>query len=186
MNIPNKITTIRVFLLLFAIILFYRGKILLGTIFFVLNLLGDIADGYFARKLSQETEFGADFDAMVDFAGYFFVLFVSWNYFSDIILDHSLLFIVVILISITPFVFSLLKFKKLFTFHLISSKVAALVVYISFVFALLEKTTLRFSLPILAMILIVNTLERNIIIARLSPKTKRNKILSVLDVLRKK
>ena len=69
LNIPNKITIIRVSLIpLFAIILVVNipYKNILAAFIFAMLSISDFLDGYFARKKKQVTEFGKLIDPIAD------------------------------------------------------------------------------------------------------------------------
>lgn len=66
LNIPNTLTLFRV-LLIPIIILLHKGQVThISFILLMLTLMTDFLDGYLARKLNQETEFGALFDPIAD------------------------------------------------------------------------------------------------------------------------
>lgn len=61
-NIPNIITTFRIFLIPIFLVIFYLpySWAFLGAAFvFWLAAVTDVLDGYLARKLEQSTPFGA-------------------------------------------------------------------------------------------------------------------------------
>lgn len=69
MNLPNKITTVRVFLVPVFMIAFYlehtEAKII-ATVIFIIASLTDFFDGYLARKHNLVTNFGKIMDAIAD------------------------------------------------------------------------------------------------------------------------
>jgi len=67
LNIPNPITFLRIFITFLIIYLFIIGAGLGWIILlFVFGMMTDFFDGYLARKLDQETEFGRQFDMLAD------------------------------------------------------------------------------------------------------------------------
>jgi CDP-diacylglycerol--glycerol-3-phosphate 3-phosphatidyltransferase len=67
LNVPNALTALRVFLAFFLIVLYFANySILTVLIFFIIAALTDFFDGFFARRLNQETYFGARFDILAD------------------------------------------------------------------------------------------------------------------------
>jgi len=66
-NVPNPITFSRVIISFILIYMFIVGASMLSIVFmFVLGMLTDFFDGYFARRLKQITEFGRQFDMLAD------------------------------------------------------------------------------------------------------------------------
>lgn len=69
--IPNILTSIRIISIPFIIILFAFNKIEIAIILAIVTSITDCFDGYIARKLNAQTDFGAKLDAVSDkfFAG---------------------------------------------------------------------------------------------------------------------
>lgn len=66
-NVPNPVTGLRVFLSLVLVIMYFRGYSILPLLWvFIVAASTDFLDGYLARKLNQETLFGARFDILAD------------------------------------------------------------------------------------------------------------------------
>lgn len=69
MNLPNKITTVRVCLVPVFMLAFYLERTeakVLATIIFIVASLTDFFDGYLARKYNLVTNFGKIMDAIAD------------------------------------------------------------------------------------------------------------------------
>lgn len=66
LTLPNLLSFFRLFLIPLIFFLFYFLKIYWAFFFLFLAFFSDILDGYFARKLKQETNFGKIFDPVVD------------------------------------------------------------------------------------------------------------------------
>jgi len=69
-NIPNLLTLCRIGLLPILVIIFYLPKfdsqhVVLASLFFVIGVT-DLLDGYLARKLNQQSAFGAFLDPVAD------------------------------------------------------------------------------------------------------------------------
>ncbi len=73
-NVPNTFTAMRLLLLAPVVWLVCCGTRSAALILYVVFLSTDAFDGYFARKLHQETNFGEYFDFVVDFLGYYALL----------------------------------------------------------------------------------------------------------------
>lgn len=65
-NIPNLLTLLRILLIPAILILHSFGFIKASFVILCLGLLTDFFDGHLARKLGQETDFGAIFDPIAD------------------------------------------------------------------------------------------------------------------------
>lgn len=65
-NIPILFTTIRLLLIAPIIYQIYVGNYLFAMMLFVVAVVTDILDGYFARRLGQETKLGAFLDPVAD------------------------------------------------------------------------------------------------------------------------
>lgn len=69
MNVPNALTVFRILAVPFIIALLYfptPTTCLLATIFFLVAILTDLADGFWARKYNQVTNFGKFLDPLAD------------------------------------------------------------------------------------------------------------------------
>ncbi|MDO9582353.1 MAG: CDP-diacylglycerol--glycerol-3-phosphate 3-phosphatidyltransferase [Desulfomicrobium sp.] len=69
MNVPNALTVFRIMAAPFIVALLYfpsRTTCLLATIFFIVAILTDLADGFWARKYNQVTNFGKFLDPLAD------------------------------------------------------------------------------------------------------------------------
>ncbi|MBU4526420.1 MAG: CDP-diacylglycerol--glycerol-3-phosphate 3-phosphatidyltransferase [Desulfomicrobium sp.] len=68
-NVPNALTVFRIMAAPFIVALLYfpsRTTCLLATIFFIVAILTDLADGFWARKYNQVTNFGKFLDPLAD------------------------------------------------------------------------------------------------------------------------
>jgi len=67
LNVPNTLTAIRVILSIVLIILYFAGLKILSLLYvFIVAAFTDFLDGFLARRLKQETLFGARFDILAD------------------------------------------------------------------------------------------------------------------------
>ncbi|MBR7888351.1 CDP-diacylglycerol--glycerol-3-phosphate 3-phosphatidyltransferase [Marinomonas sp. A79] len=69
MNIPNILTSVRIFMIPVLVAVYYlpwEGRFHACAIIFALAAVTDWLDGYLARKLNQTTAFGAFFDPVAD------------------------------------------------------------------------------------------------------------------------
>ncbi|MFD1384686.1 CDP-diacylglycerol--glycerol-3-phosphate 3-phosphatidyltransferase [Rhodanobacter aciditrophus] len=69
MNIPNLLTSLRIFLIPVLVVIYYlpwEGRFHLSAGIFAVAAITDWLDGFLARKLDQATPFGAFFDPVAD------------------------------------------------------------------------------------------------------------------------
>lgn len=66
MNLPNKITCVRFFLVPVFIVLFLMGLDIPALIVFIVASVSDFFDGYIARKRNLVTDFGKLMDPLAD------------------------------------------------------------------------------------------------------------------------
>lgn len=66
MNLPNKLTIFRCFLIVPFVVLFLNGYDLIATIIFVVASFTDFLDGNIARKYNLVTNFGKFMDPLAD------------------------------------------------------------------------------------------------------------------------
>lgn len=68
-NIPNALTVVRILAVPFIIALLYfpsRTTCLIATVLFLVAILTDLADGFWARRYNQVTNFGKFLDPLAD------------------------------------------------------------------------------------------------------------------------
>ncbi len=183
MNAANKITLFRLLLLPLMWVSALLDHIYLLIILIIFNAIGDIADGYVARKFKQETALGAKFDGYVDMAIYFSIFIWSIFFFPKIFMDHLTLTLILVGIGIAPLTISLIKFKRITAFHLLSSKVLAALIVGVFILALLLSQAIKPILIILIIAIIYNSLERCLIL--IINKKKTEKLSSIWDIIKK-
>jgi cardiolipin synthase (CMP-forming) len=132
-TIPNFLSFYR--LIMFPVVLYFAitEDINLFTIFFVINLLTDVLDGFIARMFNQQTRLGARLDSLAD-VGSFVLAFVGVFIFRwDNVQPHAISFFTFLGLYLLTDVFALLKFKKISSFHLYSWKVCGYVQGIFFI-----------------------------------------------------
>lgn len=66
MNLPNKLTVLRVILIPFFVVSLLTGNVILAEILFVVASLTDMLDGKIARKYHLVTNFGKFMDPLAD------------------------------------------------------------------------------------------------------------------------
>jgi len=65
--LPSAVSSLRFIVLPFLILSISNGLIFLVDFLFLLAIASDLADGYIARRMRVNSQFGANFDVTVDF-----------------------------------------------------------------------------------------------------------------------
>ncbi|MDD2426462.1 MAG: CDP-alcohol phosphatidyltransferase family protein [Bacteroidales bacterium] len=122
LNVPNILTFYR--LAAFPVILGFivYGKESLFVIFMIVNFLTDIADGYIARKFKLETEFGARLDSIADNLTYALAIVGIYVFKREEFLPYVVSFSVFVGFLLLTIIVSLIKFRRLPSFHLYLTK----------------------------------------------------------------
>tara|TARA_B100000963_G_scaffold293241_1_gene263603 strand:+ start:6614 stop:7141 length:528 start_codon:yes stop_codon:yes gene_type:complete len=94
MNIPNFLSTLRIFLLVPIIFSYEYGFYVFSLIFFTIAALTDYLDGYFARKNNQTSDLGALLDLLADkiFVS-ILLIWMTFHFDSLIVLISSILIV---------------------------------------------------------------------------------------------
>lgn len=66
MNLPNKLTVLRIIAVPFFIVLYLAGQIYAATVLFILASITDAFDGHIARSRNLVTNFGKIMDPLAD------------------------------------------------------------------------------------------------------------------------
>jgi CDP-diacylglycerol--glycerol-3-phosphate 3-phosphatidyltransferase len=139
LNIPNILSLYRLISFPFVLIIAFEGYQRLFVVLFIINLITDILDGLIARLFKMETKIGARLDSYADL-GCFILAIVGIILFKSKDFEPHILSIIIFLIFfIAPYIFSLLKFGKLPSLHLYSSKIAGYLQGIFFFILFIDK-----------------------------------------------
>ncbi len=163
-SLANKITIARISLLPFMWVFAIYKYLNILAILLIICEIGDILDGYFARKLKQESKFGAKLDGLIDSLVYISIFVWSFLIFPGIYTKNLPIAIILSIFAVFPIIISIIKFKKIIFFHLISSKLLASAIIASFLTLMLFNNLLYYILPILSFMIIINSTERIIIL----------------------
>ncbi len=87
----------------------------------------DILDGFLARRYKVVTVLGAKLDSVGDSLTLVSALAGLFIFEFDFLKDHALIFIILICLYIFQLFFSLIRYRKVSSFHTYSAKVSALV-----------------------------------------------------------
>lgn len=123
LTIPNILSFYRLFT--FPVILWFiiSGKETLFAVFLIINLVTDVLDGYIARRLNQQTAFGARLDSMADNLTFALAIIGILVFKIDDFRPHLISFFIFIVLGVLLMVLSLIKFGRFPSFHLYSFKI---------------------------------------------------------------
>jgi cardiolipin synthase len=124
-NIANLISLYRILAIpaLVAMIVFNNRSGF--TTLLIISLVSDIADGLIARSFNMRTELGARLDSIGDMGTYFVSVIAIFRFEFEFVKQNYILIALVIVLYGVEVLFSLLKFKKISSFHTLFCKIAA-------------------------------------------------------------
>ena len=136
-KIPNQITLVRILLVPFLYYFAYYNNRTAFILLLVITAITDAFDGFLARRLRQESEFGRSFDSVADKIIYFSL--IPWFYFleKEMFLEKINFIIILAVTAILSQIISLLKYEKLVFRHTILAKTAAVILFISIILGFL-------------------------------------------------
>jgi len=123
-NIPNILSLYRLISFPFVLYIAIKGFENLFVLLLVINLITDILDGLIARLFNMETKIGALLDSYADFGTYILAITGVILFKSSDFEPHKISIIIFFVFFLAPYAVSLLKFRKMPSLHLYSSKIA--------------------------------------------------------------
>lgn len=122
-TIPNILSAYRIFV--FPLVLYFviGNHEQLFVIFLIISLITDILDGLIARLFHMQTELGARLDSLADIGTYILAILGIIQFKLPDFSPHLLSFGIFIGLFLLANLISLLKFKRLPSFHLYSWKI---------------------------------------------------------------
>lgn len=124
-NIPNILSVYRLCILPALVWLVVEDLQKLFTLLFVISLITDILDGYIARKFKLQTPIGARLDSLADIGTVILGVTGMFRFEYTAIEPYLLPFLMVVFIYFSVIITALLKFRRISSLHLYSSKIAA-------------------------------------------------------------
>ena len=125
--IPNVLSLVRLILSLILICFFSNH-----AVFIILYLLAgftDFLDGFLARKLNAESEFGARIDSIADTFFYLILCLFLISEFREILSGYFLMILIIFTIRLINILLGLYKYKKLVMLHTIGNKLAGFLIF---------------------------------------------------------
>ena len=122
-NIPNILSFYRIVAFPFVLYCALNNLEKLFVILLITNLITDILDGFIARRFNMQTEFGARLDSIADIGTYILAFVGIFTFKLDDFSPHLISFIIFLGLFISAELLSVIKFKRLPSLHLYSSKI---------------------------------------------------------------
>jgi len=123
--LPNLLSGARLLAVPVLAVLAYTGREQLFAWILVPALLTDIADGLVARLLHLESRLGAMLDTVADTGLLFVALYGVWVFHPEVLAGHAGLCGAAVALWVVEDVASLLRYRRLSSFHTYTSKVVA-------------------------------------------------------------
>ncbi|MGZ3158702.1 MAG: CDP-alcohol phosphatidyltransferase family protein [Burkholderiaceae bacterium] len=99
-------------------------------------LISDIYDGKIARRLGIATPQLRRLDSIADSIFYAAATYCVWHLHRDVIIDNGVPLLILLGLELTRYVFDFLKFKKEASYHMWSSKLWGVFLFLGFFFVL--------------------------------------------------
>lgn len=132
MTAPNLVSLLRLLLapVLLGLAYIQQPQWFLLTVIF--TIFTDLLDGFLARILHQTSELGSKLDSWGDFTVYSVLAISACLLWPDIVTDHLVSSILIVLSFTVPSLIGLIKFKGLTSYHTWLVKVAVAVTIIGY------------------------------------------------------
>jgi CDP-diacylglycerol--glycerol-3-phosphate 3-phosphatidyltransferase len=179
-TIPNLLSGSRLVSVPFLIALAWRGREKEFLVLLVCALLTDLADGYLARRLHQESELGARLDSWGDFALYLTTPVSAWLLWPQLIVREAPYVVVVLASFVLPILIGFVKYQRLTSYHTWGAKLSA--VLMGFATLLLFAGGPAFPFHFSAVVLVLTQIEE-ISITVVLPEWRAN-VPSLVHALR--
>ncbi|MFC1741409.1 CDP-alcohol phosphatidyltransferase family protein [Nanoarchaeota archaeon] len=157
-NLPNLVTTMRLLLLGVTWYFALRRENKIVGVLLVFAFLTDALDGFLARRLGQETKFGAKYDSVADNLLALSIIIWLPILLPDLLRENLLLVSVVVILFLIVLAFATIKYRRIPEFHMYSNKLAMIVLAIFITHALIFGYSLILTY-ISALVIILMALE---------------------------
>jgi len=127
-NIPNSFTFARIVLIIILWFLFFKEQKVIMGILIAFAFITDFFDGFLARRLKQETKLGAKFDSIADNLLSISILIWAIFLFPNVFIENMIIIPITVGLAILSWLIATIKFRRNPEYHLISNKIAVVVV----------------------------------------------------------
>jgi cardiolipin synthase (CMP-forming) len=123
LSIPNILSFYRI--ITFPLVLYFAisHRELIYFVLLAIDLITDVLDGYLARKLKLETEFGAKLDALADIGMYILAFIGLLCFKGEVLQPYLTSFYIFLGVFILPKIIAYARFRSFPGLHLYTSKV---------------------------------------------------------------
>lgn len=122
-NLPNALSAYRILIAPYISWFIINQQRDWFILFLSISLVTDILDGLIARTFKLETEIGAKLDSLADIGTFITAIVGLFVFEYEFVLQHSFVFLTMVILYALPQLIALLKFKQFPSFHLYSFKV---------------------------------------------------------------
>ncbi len=131
LNIPNLLSGFRILSVPVLLALAWNGLTGGFLVLFGVGLLSDVLDGVLARRLGQESEFGARLDQWADFALWVCLPIGAWWLWPEVLRREALFVIVAVVCLLLPTAIAYAKYRAVPGYHTWSAKTGSVLMGIS-------------------------------------------------------
>jgi len=131
--IPLSLTVLRALLspVVILLALYYPSPVAFATCL-IAAFLSDVFDGIIARRLGIATSFLRRMDSIADSLFYFAAVFAAWHLHRTVISEHAISLSVLGALEIARYCFDMFKFRREASYHMWSSKLWGIFLFIGF------------------------------------------------------
>jgi CDP-diacylglycerol--glycerol-3-phosphate 3-phosphatidyltransferase len=131
LNAPNLLSGFRAVCAPILLLLAWHGATGIFLALFALGLASDVLDGVLARRLGQESDFGATLDQWADFALWVCLPLGAWWLWPGILRREALYVIVALVCLLLPTAIAYAKYRAVPGYHTWSAKLSSVLMGIS-------------------------------------------------------
>jgi phosphatidylglycerophosphate synthase len=152
-GIPNFLSSLRLGFVPVLLMLAFAGEAQIFLVCLAISLLTDVLDGFLARRLKATSAIGAKLDSLADMATCLAMPPCAWWLKPEVLRAEAISIVVALAFYFAAQGASLIKFRRLPSYHTWLAKVAATLAAVEFlvIFAGGPAWTLRLLVPIVAL-----------------------------------
>jgi phosphatidylglycerophosphate synthase len=147
-NVPNVLSAFRIVASPVLVVLAVLGHGYTFLILYTVTLASDAADGFIARRLHEESEFGARLDSWGDFAMVLALPVGGVLLWGDILLREAVFVAIVLCSYFVPTLMGVIKYGKPTSYHTWGAKVSAVLFGVSVLLLLADVSPWPFRLSV--------------------------------------